>query len=283
MHRERIKKMQAQIDTTVPTVCNLDHLRNNLKREQLMEERYYNIDRENKILLNKMTDIMRPQTERSDRTKTPPILPTPPSSARQSSGGQGPSSLNRDSRKTELMRITQENQAILKRIQQVQPVYNHVLWEDSYRRSGRYLKNGCEYNVILPVRANSARSGQTPRGRPGSDGGLENRLTYVLKEGRKIGSSDYLVEMATDGRILSISVSQAFQKSKDLVLSEKNHRKLLSNFAPNGDPASIDMSDIAYKLIADQLYVEGDQLRIPGFVSDDATGGIMSSGASNND
>merc|ERR1719456_2115685 len=57
----------------------------------------------------------------------------------------GPPSLNRDLRKTELMRITQENQAILKRIQKAQPIYNHVEWEDSYRRSEVYLRNKCEY------------------------------------------------------------------------------------------------------------------------------------------
>merc|ERR1719355_137470 len=130
MHRDRVKKMQSQVDTAVPHVCHLDHLRNNLKREQLLEERYYTIDRENKILLQKMSEIMRPQTERSDRAKSAP---------------SGPPSLNRDSRKTELMRITQENQAILKRIQQAQPVYNHVEWEDSYRRSEVYLRNKCEY------------------------------------------------------------------------------------------------------------------------------------------
>merc|ERR1719235_461235 len=62
----------------------------------------------------------------------------------------GPPSLNRDLRKTELMRITQENQAILKRIQKAQPVYNHVAWEDAYRKSGAYLRNTCEYPPALP-------------------------------------------------------------------------------------------------------------------------------------
>merc|ERR1719199_581770 len=62
MHKQRIKQIRPQVDTTVPTVCHLDHIRNNLKREQLLEERYYEIDRENRILLQKMSDIMRTST-----------------------------------------------------------------------------------------------------------------------------------------------------------------------------------------------------------------------------
>lgn len=38
-------------------------------------------------------------------------------------------SLNKAYRKRELQRITAENQAILRRIQQREPVYNHFQWE----------------------------------------------------------------------------------------------------------------------------------------------------------
>merc|ERR1719356_853606 len=117
LHRQRIKAMKPQVDTSEPNVVHLDHLRTNLKREQLLEERYFEIDRENKILLQKMSDIMKHTTYGGERARS------------------GPPSLNRDLRKMELMRITQENQAILKRIQKAQPIYNHVEWEDSYRQS----------------------------------------------------------------------------------------------------------------------------------------------------
>jgi E3 ubiquitin-protein ligase TRIP12 len=126
LHQKRLKSMRPQVDTSEPQVVHLDHLRNNLKREQLLEERYFEIDRENKILLQKMSDIMRHTSYTSASAKS------------------GPPSLNRDLRKTELMRITQENQAILKRIQKAQPIYNHVEWEDSYRRSATYLKNSAQ-------------------------------------------------------------------------------------------------------------------------------------------
>ena len=52
--------------------------------------------------------------------------------------------MTKDARKHELIRITQENQAILRRIQTTQPVYNHQQWEEAYRRNELYLRNACE-------------------------------------------------------------------------------------------------------------------------------------------
>eukprot|EP00439_Symbiodinium_sp_Y106_P072334 s1091_g13.t1 len=118
MLKSRIKNVKPQIDTRPPDSMALDHVRNNLKQEQLLEERYHAIDRDNRILLQKMSDIM----------KTP--------SVKSGLGAQSSPAINtRDARKAELSRITQENLAILKRIQQAQPVSNHVEWDDSYRRT----------------------------------------------------------------------------------------------------------------------------------------------------
>ncbi|CAE7682881.1 rluC [Symbiodinium necroappetens] len=124
MLKSRIKNVKPQIDTRPPDSMALDHVRNNLKREQLLEERYHAIDRDNRILLQKMSDIM----------KTP--------SVKSGLGAQSSPAINtRDARKAELSRITQENLAILKRIQQAQPVYNHVEWDDSYRRTVERCKS----------------------------------------------------------------------------------------------------------------------------------------------
>lgn len=246
MHKARLHSIKPQVDTTVPMVCHLDHLRNNLKREQQLEERYYTIDRDNKILLQKMSEIMRTAQPADLRSKSAPV------------------SLNRDGRKTELMRITRENQAILGRIQQAQPVYNHVAWEDSYRRSGKYLKNSAEYPIVLTKRQTSRVSlaplgGKGGRPELSSSGGVyqpnqqqsADDLRYVLKEGKRIGETYYLVEMATDGRTLVISAYDGeSQRTRDLVVSEKNHRRLFRE--ANGD----------YNVIAESLFVDGDQLRL---------------------
>merc|ERR1719333_770773 len=62
---------------------------------------------------------------------------------------EGPRSLNNNARKRELLRITKENEMILKRIQQAQPVYNHVEWEGMNRRNIAYVRNSAEYPLVL--------------------------------------------------------------------------------------------------------------------------------------
>ena len=80
----------------------------NGKKEALMErklhlidclERYTEIERENRILLEKMSNIMQKQ---QPSLYKPPIKPK--------------TSLNRDIRRKELVKITLENQAFLKRL-----------------------------------------------------------------------------------------------------------------------------------------------------------------------
>lgn len=258
LHRSRIKNIQASTDTSAPKTMHLEHIRNNLKREQMLEERYSQIDRENMNLLQKMSDIMKHPTFSVPRSVS------------------GPVSLNRDHRKNELLRITRENQAILKRIQRASPVYNHVDWEESHRRHTSYLANCGEYP--LPQRKRSLSMGATgglgplepidhessqarlekamqeDRERAHDQAGgqgteAEDELRYVLKEGKKIGEGYYLVEMATDGRTLTISAYDGdSQKTLELLVNEKNHRKLYRD--TNGD----------YSAIAARLRVEGDRL-----------------------
>merc|ERR1719262_1161770 len=83
----------------------------------------------------------------------------------------------------------------------------------------------------------------------GEEAALSDEMRYVLKEGKKIGEGYYLVEMATDGRTLTISAYDGdSQKTLELLVNEKNHRKLYRD--TNGD----------YSAIAQRLRVEGDRL-----------------------
>jgi len=149
LHREKIRHMRSTTDTKEPEVCKLDHIRNNLKREQMLEERYSEIDRENRILLQKMADIMR----------------NPSFSAPRPQVAKGPVSLNKDHRRAELIRITHENQAILKRIQKAQPVYNHVEWEKAHKKNSGYMKNACEYPIVLKKRDNTSSANRITGGK----------------------------------------------------------------------------------------------------------------------
>ena len=58
-------------------------------------------------------------------------------------------SLNNDKRKMSLMKITMENQLILKRLQKRESYYNVESWEVDYRKREKILKKMCEYPYIL--------------------------------------------------------------------------------------------------------------------------------------
>lgn len=133
LHRKRLMSIKAAVDNRPPP--KYVHLIQNLKKQQMDEERYSAIERENYLLLDKMSYIM-----------------THP----QSSGG-GPvtkkvvnnRSLNKEARKRELTKITEENRHILKRIQHKEPYYNHLDWEYERKIQEGYLNNICEYPYVL--------------------------------------------------------------------------------------------------------------------------------------
>jgi hypothetical protein len=56
-------------------------------------------------------------------------------------------SLNRDRRKKELVKITIENQAILKRLQEKQPTYSVSKWNEEHRKHEELKMNLLEFPV----------------------------------------------------------------------------------------------------------------------------------------
>jgi uncharacterized protein with HEPN domain len=57
-------------------------------------------------------------------------------------------------RRLELQRITQENQRLLKRIQETEPAYNHLKWEEEAKKRDVIIANMSEYspaNMKIPL------------------------------------------------------------------------------------------------------------------------------------
>lgn len=261
MHKLRLKNVRKLVDTSEPHAVRMDHVRNNLKKEQMLEERYSEIDHENHILLKKMSHIMGPQGNEFAQGSPRPAEKRPP----------GPTSLNRDSRKKELLRITKDNQSILKRIQQAQPVVNHVELEGSHKRCTNYLRNCAEYPLVLrtprsarggkqtselvpleqqPMPWRSARPSSLPppqRNQPlpppredyQEEQQIEDGLKYVAKESRRLGDKYYLIEMATDaaGALHISAYDGEAQEQLELPLKEKAHRRLVRE--TDGDYAAV--------------------------------------------
>merc|ERR1719163_1772980 len=60
IHAYKLNNIRSSVDTKPPKQHK--HLKNNRKKEQMMEERFAKIERENRILLEKMSTIMRNNT-----------------------------------------------------------------------------------------------------------------------------------------------------------------------------------------------------------------------------
>ena len=61
IHKKKLRTIKANVDNSCPASYAKGRPRN-LKREQLMEERFTEIERENRILLQKMSRIMQTNT-----------------------------------------------------------------------------------------------------------------------------------------------------------------------------------------------------------------------------
>jgi len=126
-HQQKLRNMKSSIDNKCPRGGS--HLKTKAKKNALMEERFAQIETENRLLLEKMSHIMRFKGG-IDCTND---------SAKYSH------SLSKERRKRELQRITKDNQKILQRIQAARPTYNHKRWEEEAQRNDEILQNICEF------------------------------------------------------------------------------------------------------------------------------------------
>lgn len=126
-HQQKLRDMKSSIDNKCPRQAS--HLRTKAKKNALMEDRFAQIETENRLLLEKMSHIVR---FKGGIDCTNDSL-------------QYSHSLSKERRKRELQRITKENQKILRRIQEARPTYNHARWEEEAARSRDILQNICEF------------------------------------------------------------------------------------------------------------------------------------------
>lgn len=139
-HRARLASIKAHVDNQPPPMY--PHLYQKLKKAQLEEERCSDIERDNRTLVKRMTGIM----QRSGID----------SHAANSSHNSNMASLNQVKRKQELAKITRENHALMKRIQESQPTYSHLQWEQDRERNEQMCERLCKY----PYRPGASQGGE---------------------------------------------------------------------------------------------------------------------------
>lgn len=113
------------VDTRPPQTYMHLHLK--LKKLQLEEERLATIERDNRILLEKMSYIMRTRGRVDNKNS------------------YDYKSLNREKRMRELLRVTQENQEILKRITLRKPEYDHRKWQRDWEENQQFMDQIAAY------------------------------------------------------------------------------------------------------------------------------------------
>jgi len=137
--RQKLQSIKPSVDNNAPK--QQPHMYQKLKKAAMEEERQGQIERDNRTLVKRMTSIMQRSTIDSHNTTPAP-------------GGGQVRSLNRDRRKRELVKVSAENQSLLRRIQQRQPVYSHLHWEQERQRNEELVN----------------RLARHPRRRPGEAG-----------------------------------------------------------------------------------------------------------------
>lgn len=124
LHRRNVATKKHTVNTVAPKVHT--HLASQMKRKQLEAERMSKVERENLHLLEKMRRIMvEPQT-----VVEPPFQK---------------GSLNREFRRRSMIKIMNENEALLRRIQTRPSSYSTKKWENDYADKEKLLYNISEF------------------------------------------------------------------------------------------------------------------------------------------
>jgi len=145
-HRKRVSTARSEVDTRPPATYMHLHLK--LKKLQMEEERMAVIERDNRILLAKMSDTMRTQGRVDHRNDN-----------------KYSKSLNQDRRSHEALRVTRENQDILERITSAKSNYDHEVMEQDWRLNRKYMSQISMYSDYWwrSGSAYSQRSGKSTR------------------------------------------------------------------------------------------------------------------------
>lgn len=202
MHHKNLKNIKGQVDTACPATYG--SLKRKPKKEQLIEERFTEIERENRILLDKMSQIVNSRHNR------------PSSSTRRKS-------LNIEARKRQNMRIVTENQALLKRLQGKQPSYSVYKWEEERKNTEKRLRNICEFPYTLGAYDETLRKSSENRSRQNSrsrtivrasenttkssrkqSAKSQKKTQIVYKKGMSVGEKHFIVEIQKKNALLVV-------------------------------------------------------------------------------
>jgi hypothetical protein len=152
LHEDRLKAINGRkkgktktLDNKPPRTIGMTHLIVNKKRDHQVEERFDEIERQNRLLLAKMTKIMKKKAFDFPQTSAP-------------------KSLNLQTRRRKMLKINQDNQLLLERINKITPMYDRSRWKKERKENEHLIKNLSKFHpddLFKPVSTSRNKKGAT--------------------------------------------------------------------------------------------------------------------------
>ncbi|KAM9320014.1 uncharacterized protein CFAP97D2 [Gastrophryne carolinensis] len=124
-HKRKVQSAKPMVDTNSPQT--FVHLNLKLKKLKLEEERLSVIERDNNLLLEKMSTIMRTKGRVDNKNS------------------YEAKSLNKEKRTQELMKVFKENQTIEDRLKKCEPQYRVEKWHEDWVKAEKYMDSIAKY------------------------------------------------------------------------------------------------------------------------------------------
>lgn len=116
-HVERLKKMQPTVNSGPPREHPLSN-----KREMDKRREFLNIEFDNKLMLERLAKVIQNKSIDNEIHQSVEMH------------AKFKKKLVATQKRSEMQKLTRENQQMLKRIQEVPPAYNHLEWEEDAKR-----------------------------------------------------------------------------------------------------------------------------------------------------
>lgn len=132
IHKTRLKNMKPEVKKFMTSPKEgLSMKTRAAKRKALKRAKYLDIELENRVLLNKLSHLMRHPAEIHEAMAKKRL---------------GPRSLNKITRRKEYKRVNRENEKLVSRIERNKGEYNRKTWAKERRQNEQYLKNMSRYD-----------------------------------------------------------------------------------------------------------------------------------------
>ncbi|OMJ75915.1 hypothetical protein SteCoe_24856 [Stentor coeruleus] len=237
LHIDKLRKIKSRVDIRSPS--KFSHLKFKAKNYMIQEQRITEIERENKILLDKMTHIAATQSSK----KLPKLS----------------KSLNKGARKRKLVEIAIENQAMMRRIGQKKSNYNHGSWDVQRKKVEKMLVNICEYPYTLGNSQKNFKVCRSPSKQletPGSSQGLGkvNSSDFMIQKQILLNGEKFLIEIKKSQLGYKISAFKVdkpesycfdigIEEAQEIMGGQEDVNKLIGALKMDGD----DMILVEYK------------------------------------